>query len=123
MSKFSGKCDIYDWFGMIAKEENETPYECFVRRNAKIYTNDALVTKADPIKIEKPSDLVMYYPYVSASMVCNNNKGEDTIYLSSRPYPCLFLDIGKPETYVHYTEKLMKEYWRVRNEEDPKYVS
>ena len=63
MSKFSGKCDVFDWFGMIAKEDNETPYECFLRRKGKLYANGSFGNKSEPISIKKPSDFVLYYPY------------------------------------------------------------
>ena len=120
MSEYSGKCDVFDWFGSIAKEENETPYECYLRRGSKLYVNDAILDKnAEPIKIEKPSDLVMYYPFIVATASFN----PDNIFLSSRPYPCCFLDMGRPRSYYFYTNRLMEEYERVVAEEDPKYVS
>ena len=118
MSKYTGKCDLYDWFGMIACVENETPYECFKRLNGKIVMNEGTYT--DVVKIEKPSDLVMFYPFVDY-LHFHSQDGEDIHHVRKGSY---FADMVSynPQGAARGLSELMDEYWRVREMEDPKYV-
>ena len=118
MSKFSGKCDIYDWFGMIACEEDETPFECFVRRKAKMYRQD---NRDYPVKIEKPSDLVPFYPFLMASGAFSSESG-DTVVLSNNSYVDDLTGIISAKSVMYYHRELLDEYERIVKEEDPKYV-
>ena len=52
MSKFTGKSDLYDWFGMIACEEGETPFECYKRLGSRIFY-DGLSDIKGQVKIER----------------------------------------------------------------------
>ena len=113
MSKFTGKCDIYDWFGMIARNDDETPYECYKRLGSVLMLNDR------PVKIEKPSDLVMFYPFVSASHA--HSKDKDVHWLSTKGSYFADTVCYNPQGAARGLSKLMDEYWRVREEEDPKY--
>ena len=116
MSKFSGKCDIYDWFGMIACNPDETPFDCFKRRKAKLlldYDSD------NPVSIDKPSDLVPFYPFVSAAMA--SSESGDVIILS-RDYISELTGIISSRSVMEHRRTLLKEYDRVVKEEDPKYV-
>lgn len=109
MSRFSNKCDLWDWLGCIAREPNETPYECYKRLHTELY----LQKDMQPILIQKPSDLVPYYPYVDAVHCFERGK-------SDKHWMC-------PPQYGEYTgrfykDALLQEMMRVKVEEDPKYV-
>ena len=117
MSKFTGKCDLYDWFGMIACNEGETPYECFKRVNGKIYMDDRI--RVEEVRIEKPSDLVMFYPFISYEHFYSKD-GEDIHYIRRGSYLADTVSYN-PQGAAHGLQALMDEYWRVREEEDPKY--
>jgi len=116
MSRYSGKCDIYDWFGMIACEDDETPFECFKRRNAKMFHDHE---SKYPVRIEKPSDLVPFYPFLMAEAGFSE-KGDHIIL--SRDYVGELTGIISAESVMYYRRLLMEEYDRVVKEEDPKYV-
>ena len=118
MSKYTGKCDIYDWFGMLACKEDETPYECYKRLGSKIYMDDRI--RLEEVKIEKPSDLVMFYPFVAYEH-CSSSDGTDTHYIRRGSYLADMVSYN-PQGAARYLSELMDEYWRVREMEDPKYV-
>ena len=107
MSRFSSKCDLLDWIEIVS-EPQETPFECFRRLNMKLYGEDL-----KPIQINKPSDLVPYYPYSDAvHHYCKNKADEHWL--------C-------PPKYGEHTEEFYKralyaELQKVIAEEDPKYV-
>lgn len=117
MSKFSGKCDLYDWFGMIACDPGETPYECYKRLGTQIfykYNGHDI-----PVRIGKPSDLVMFYPFISS--VHSYSKDKDAHWISRGSYLADIVTYA-PGTAARYLQELLDEYWRVKEEEDPKYV-
>lgn len=118
MSKFTGKCDIYDWYGMIACNEGETPYECFKRLNGRIFMDER--TRVEEVKIEKPSDLVMFYPFISG-IHYHSKDGTDDHYIRKGSYLSDTVSYN-PAGAAHGLQALMDEYWRVKNEEDPKYT-
>lgn len=118
MSKFSGKCDLYDWFGMIACNEGETPYECYKRLGSKIIMDDHI--KAREIEIKKPSDLVMFYPFVSFFHGHSNTYGQDVHYIPQKSFLSEVVMVS-PDMAAFYLDALVTEYWRVKEEEDPKY--
>jgi len=114
MSRFSNKCDLWDWFSMV-REANETPFQCYLRLGTKLYQDSAKypLDESARIKIEKPSDLVMYYPYYDSVHVYE--RGGKDIHVLCKP------------KYGEYTgrffhDALMQEYRRVSIEEDPDYV-
>ena len=118
MSRFSGKCDLYDWFGMIACEDGETPYECYKRLGSYIFYSHG--GDDIPVRIEKPSDLVMFYPFI-ASAHSYSKDGDDTHWISKGSYLadiCMYA----PATAARYLQDLLDEYWRVKDAEDPKYT-
>ena len=117
MSRYSGKCDVFDWFGMIACDDGETPFECFKRRNAKMFHDH---DSKYPITIEKPSDLVPFYPFLTAVMTVSEDNG-DRIWLS-HDYVGEMTGIISSESIMRYRRELLEEYDRVAREEDPKYV-
>lgn len=115
MSRFSSKCDLWDWLGSIAREPNETPYECYRRLNTKLflYSDHFTFDEKNEIVIEKPSDLVWYYPYTDAIHVYERD-GKDIHVLAK---PEFRATAGR-----FYKDALYQELRRVIAEEDPKYV-
>ena len=123
MSKFSGKCDLYDWFGRIACKEGETPYECFKRLNSRIFMGES--TYKYEVKIEKPSDLVMVYPFADylhcSSKETDDSEYRDDHYITRSSFLSDTFGLN-PEFAARGLQDLLDEYWRVKEEEDPKYV-
>lgn len=110
MSRFSNKCDLWDWLGSIAKEQwDETPYDVYLRLNTELFLNENM--KA--IRITKPSDLVKYYPYFDAVHVYERGR-------SDKHWLCPPKNL--PETNRYYQAALEQEQKRVEIVEDPKYV-
>lgn len=108
MSKFSGKCDLYDCIEIHGVDHI---------MNCKIYIKDS--TK--PLEINSLADLVPYYPYVPISMGMNNVDNTGTIRLTDRPY----YEIEKEEfdkyglkhyMYNTYKKKLQEEIDRGKKE-------
>ena len=121
MSKFTGKCDLFDWFGKIACNDGETPYECYKRLGSRIFMNNN-VTYTEEVKIEKPSDLVMLYPFVAYLHVCSNcDDQKDDHYIRRGSYLADQVSFNT-EGVARGLQALLDEYWRVKEEEDPKYV-
>ena len=110
MSKFSGKCDLYDWLYDIAGNADETPYETYKRLNTELYLNEGM--KA--IIIRKPSDLVPYYPYYDA-VHCYERDVSDRHWLCPPQR-------GNSELDWMMRDALQDEYTTVMEMEDPKYV-
>ena len=119
MSKFSGKCDLYDWFGMIACVPGETPYECYKRLGSEIFYSYGGDDR--PVRIEKPSDLVMFYPFIAGAHIYSKD-GDDIHWIPRGSYLADIVTYA-PGTAARYLQELLDEYWRVREEEDPKYES
>lgn len=120
MSKFTGKSDLGDWFGMIACEEGETPFECYKRLGSRIFY-DGLSDIKGQIKIEKPSDLVLFYPFIDVVHSSSKKGGYDNHYIARGSY---LADVASydSESAARRLQDLLDEYWRVKEEEDPKYV-
>ena len=121
MSNFSGKSDLYDWFGMIACNKGETPYECYKRLGSKIIVGDRIDKRE--MEIKKPSDLVMFYPFVSYAhfFSSTDEPGRDVHYIPMMSQLSCTASYS-PDSAARYLDNLVKEYWRVKEEEDPKYV-
>lgn len=121
MSKFSGKCDLYDWFGEIACNKGETPYECYKRLGSKIIVGDRIEKRE--MEIKKPSDLVMFYPFVSYAHFhsATDEPGRDLHYIPMGSFLSEVVTYS-PDSAAFYLDAIVKEYWRVKEEEDPKYV-
>lgn len=120
MSKFTGKCDLYDWFGMIACNEGETPYECYKRLGSRIFMAEQTYT--NEVKIEKPSDLVMLYPFVAyAHFSSKEGDQKDDHYIRKGSF--IADTVGyNPAAAARGLQELLDEYWRVKDEEDPRYT-
>ena len=108
MSRFSLRCDLWDWLEMM-KEPFETLYECYLRLHTELYPG----LKGDtPIIIEKPSDLVPYYPCYDAMHIYEEGK-RDTHWLVPPEYG---------EYGMFFKDAIYSEVQKAIAEEDPKYV-
>ena len=73
MSRFSGKCDFYDCLAShYTLEEIQNNVEIFVGKNDK------------PLKIEKVTDLIPYYPYLISLGAYDNVDRKATVHLTSK---------------------------------------
>ena len=94
ISRYSGKSDLADTCDIFGIDEIISKY--------KIYAHGNIL----PLKIEKPSDIVPYYPYLTASMSSSKEDG-GVIYLSSQSY------VDEEETrHLQLYLDLVKKYWR-----------
>lgn len=110
MSRFSSKCDLWDWLGSIAKEHwDETPYDVYTRLHTELFLNDGM----KPISIKKPSDLVKYYPYFDAVHLYERERSDKHWLCPPK---------NDPDADRFYQSALEQEYKRAVVEEDPKYV-
>ena len=89
MSKYSGKCDVYDMLGDLT-DQQISEYKIYA------YGNEII-----PLKINTPSDLIPYYPYIVRLWF------GDTIHLSEKS----FVDSEEEEFLTFYMDEL-KRYWR-----------
>ena len=108
MSQFSGKCDLRDWIEIV-HIPCETPFETYRRHNMELIDNKT----GNSILIQKPSDLVPYYPYYDAAHVYERDK-LDKHWLCPPEY--------NSHVAPYYKRQLEHELKRVQAEEDPKYV-
>lgn len=72
MSRFSGKCDVYDTLVII---HNYTDEE--LKNNVRIYMNGEL------LDIENRKDLIPYYPHLLVSSSFNNKKRISNVKITS----------------------------------------
>lgn len=94
MSKFSGKCDLYDELFVINESEE-------YRRNSVITING----QSSPIKNTCDKDLVPYFPFVCMSGAGNKN-GFNGHYTASS-----WVDIEDADMMKHFLE-VLKKYLR-----------
>ena len=107
MSRYSGKCDLYDHFMMIGVDENTTEEEInekIGKSNFYIYLNSKDLRR-HKLDIHNIHDLIPYYPYL-ISCGCFSKDG-DNIFLSSRS----FVDSEEDERFEWVLRDGIK-YWR-----------
>lgn len=95
MSKFSGKCDVYDVLG-DATEEHLRNSDFYIR------TSDE---REHHLKINNQKDLAKYYPYLTGCMY--GSKGRHVVILSSRS----FIDSEEAE-FIEWTKNDLLKYYR-----------
>lgn len=94
ISKWSGKCDLYDSFVMI---HNYTDEE--LKNNVKVYLG-----KSDtPLKFETTKDLIPYYPHLISVGCYDNTERKSVIYITSKS----FVDIEEQETLEYYLKRIL----------------
>ena len=76
MSKYSGKCDFYDWFSKINDDKSIEEK----LKNTKVYIGENIL----PLKMETYKDILPYGGYLTSN-ICNSD-GITIIRLSTRPY-------------------------------------
>lgn len=77
MSQYSGKCDVADWIsGMESKDPD------FVKK-INLYVCDGDTKTRIPL--EKPEDIVPYYPFI-VGMGCGERGGKTSMWIGTKSY-------------------------------------
>ena len=105
MSKFSGKCDLYDCLIDIGRYTEED-----LKNNVKIYVGDS----TEPLIIESAKDLIPYYPYIIGMSHTDKNERKTIIHLSSQSY----VDREEQDLLCGYKSFLMKIYRRCKRKKE-----
>lgn len=105
MSKFSGKCDLYDMVEMIHCDGDEKKVQEFID-NAEFYM--CVHGRDVKLDIQDRKDLALYYPYI-VSMACHSN-GHHYICLSSDS----FIDQEEQERIRYCFEDALKNFKRCK---------
>lgn len=95
MSKYSGKCDLYDSLIMIKDIKDYSKVKIYA------YNNDIV-----PLRIDFERDAMPFYPYLTTIM-SGDKDGNTIIHLSSESY----VDTNENEHLSWYLEDI-KKYWR-----------
>lgn len=103
MSRFSGKCDVYDSLVMIREVKDFT--------KVKIYAADNEVI---PLRINSQKDLIPYYPYLTLVM-CGDSEGNTVIHLSKKS----FVDAEEEDILSWRLSELKKYYRRCKRNKVP----
>ena len=61
----------------------------------------------------------MFYPFIAGTHIYSKD-GDDIHWISKGSYLADIVTYA-PGTAAHYLQELLDEYWRVKEEEDPKY--
>lgn len=101
ISRYSGKCDLYD---SLIEIHNYTLEE--LQNNVKIYVGNS----SEPLHIEKMSDMIQYYPYIIGSACFNNTERKSVVYLSSKSW----VDIEEQDCLKWRLEHLIRIYNRCK---------
>lgn len=100
MSRYSGKCDLFD----VLEIHNYTLEE--LQDNVKIYVGNS----KEPLHIEKMSDLIPYYPHIIWSAYYNNVERKSVMHITSESY----VDREEREHLEFYLKQLIKIYNRCK---------
>lgn len=95
MSKYSGKCDVYDSLVEIHKYTDDE-----LKNNVKIYKGDEL------LNISCKKDLIPYYPYIITCALHDNNGRNAIIHITTKSY----VDIEEEQYLNMQLEVALKEY-------------
>ena len=95
MSRFSGKCDVYDWFCDMSDEHIAS---------FNIYPHNSIV----PLNIQSRKDLIPYYPYLVSGAI-----GKE-IHLSSRSN----VDVEEEDLLKIIRKNILKEYNRCKRKHE-----
>lgn len=95
MSRFSGKCDFYDCVASFYTfEEIQNKVKIFVGKSDK------------PLKIEKMTDLIPYYPYLISLGVYDIVDRTDTVHLTSKSY----IDLREQDSLDFILKQILRYY-------------
>lgn len=106
ISKFSGKCDLYDCLDIHQYTEDE------LKNNVKIYVG---YDKEIPLEINAYRDLIPYYPYTISISYFNNVERKSIIYLSKES----FVDREEREFLESKLERALKIYNQCKKKHIP----
>lgn len=95
MSRYSGKCDCYDTLVMIHEYTEEE-----LKNNVRIYVGWC----AEPLHVEKASDLIPYYPYLVDGGSFSKDDRNAVIHLSSES----FVDMEEQSVLEFYLQQILK---------------
>lgn len=95
MSRFSGKCDFYDCVASFYTfEEIQNKVKIFVGKSDK------------PLKIEKMTDLIPYYPYLISLGAYDIVDRTDTVHLTSKSY----IDLREQDSLDFILKQILRYY-------------
>lgn len=101
ISKFSGKCDVYDSLIMINGYTDEE-----LKHKVTIYKNDLIA----PLQINSRKDLIPYYAHIISSSCHNNVDRKATIYITSESW----VDSEERESLEWHLKYFLKIYNRCK---------
>lgn len=105
LSKFSGKCDVYDTLISIHQYTNEE-----LKNNVKIYVGGG----KEPLQINSEKDLIPYYPYIVASASFNNPERKSIIQLSKESW----VDTEERDSLQFKLSQVLKVYNRYQRKKE-----
>lgn len=95
MSRFSGKCDFYDCVASFYTfEEIQNKVKIFVGKSDK------------PLKIEKMTDLIPYYPYLISLGAYDIVDRTATVHLTSKSY----IDLREQDSLDFILKQILRYY-------------
>ena len=101
MSRYSGRCDIFDTLIMIHEYTDEE-----LKNNVTIYKSGS----SEPLLINSRKDLIPYYAHIISSSCHNNVDRKATIYITSESW----VDIEERESLEWHLKYLLKIYNRCK---------
>lgn len=106
MSKFSGKCDVYDTLISIHQYTDEE-----LKNNVKIYVGGS----KESLQINSEKDLIPYYPYIVASASFNNSERKSIIQLSKESW----VDTEERDQLQFNLNQALKVYNKCKRKGEP----
>ena len=111
MSRFSGKCDVYDHFAMGCDGDDNKLQQEIERTDFYIPTSDGRLHR---LKIENEKDLAPYYPYLTVFAVYGR-EGRQCIHLSSKS----FIEREEQERLNWNLKDTLREYNKCKRKKIP----
>ena len=102
MGRFSGKCDIEDWFCDKTDEEIA---------NYRIYAYRQII----PLQITSRKDLIPYYPFLVVLGYHDNTDGRGIIHLSQKS----FVTMEENRTLEFFKQNVARAYRRCKRKKQP----
>ena len=99
MSKFSGKCDVYDCLVEMKKYTLDE-----LKNNVTIRVG----SEKEPLIFNSMADLIPYYPYMISLEFSDNKSRKSNIIISSKSW----VDKEEEDILIFYKEQLLKFYNR-----------
>lgn len=106
MSRYSGKCDVYDCLVDIHRYTEDE-----LKNNVEIYVGDSTT----PLVINSWKDLIPYYPYIIGSSSHDNVTKKAVVYIGRES----FVDREERERLEFYLRQVLKVYNRCKRKKVP----